>query len=608
MTHQSYYRTYRPQSFGDVVGQQHVVRTLTNALAEEAVAHAYLFTGPRGTGKTTVARILAKALNCPTGLSADGGATCQDCSDIAEGRHPDVYELDAASRTQVDNVREEIIGRLAYAPIRGTWKVYIIDEVHMLSNHSFNALLKTLEEPPRHTVFVLCTTHPHKVPDTIHSRCQRLDFHRIGVEDIVGRLEHICAKEGITVAEGSLMLIARHAAGGMRDAITTLEQLSAFTSKSITLEDVEKLLGEVDVALLFELADIVTHRDIVAAFRFVARIAEAGVDMTEFVRDFTAHVRDLYVTSVAGDASGIVDTTTDQLARLTTQARGLGSTRLVRILDLLGVLAGEIRWSSNPRLTLEVSLTRMASPDGDLTLEALAERVEALETGSIATRAPAAPAPAPPSAPPAAAEKPAAATPAAVASSPAPAPPVTPVAPVDRAHVKRAWPAVVAEIKRLKPSRSQIFANTEVDMDPDGKTIVIEFPADGRYTMDMAGNPDTRQLLLAALGKVFGSVPPLRYQLGRGPVRPAAEPVKPSKAEVAPAKAEVQTTASPSAKTELSSPAPPPRAEAPPSAPNPEVTSSSENVIESEVEQMLMAQLGAQMIAEHPHPEEKEEG
>ncbi|MCL4555136.1 MAG: hypothetical protein M1565_08440, partial [Actinobacteria bacterium] len=197
---------------------------------------------------------------------------------------------------------------------------------------------------------------------------------------------------------------------------------------------------------------------------------------------------------------------------------------------------------------------------------------------------------------------------AAVASSPAPAPPVTPVAPVDRAHVKRAWPAVVAEIKRLKPSRSQIFANTEVDMDPDGKTIVIEFPADGRYTMDMAGNPDTRQLLLAALGKVFGSVPPLRYQLGRGPVRPAAEPVKPSKAEVAPAKAEVQTTASPSAKTELSSPAPPPRAEAPPSAPNPEVTSSSENVIESEVEQMLMAQLGAQMIAEHPHPEEKEEG
>ncbi|MDP2400806.1 MAG: DNA polymerase III subunit gamma/tau, partial [Actinomycetota bacterium] len=211
MAHQSLYRAYRPQSFDDVVGQRHITQTLRNAVAEGTVAHAYLFTGPRGTGKTTTARILAKALNCSKGMSPDPDVSCQDCIDIAEGRHPDVYELDAASRTQVDIVRSEIIDRLAYAPTRGTWKVYIIDEVHMLSNHSFNALLKSIEEPPSHTIFVLCTTHPHKVPETIHSRCQRFDFHRIGIEDIVGRLAHICEREGITVAEGALSLIAKHA-------------------------------------------------------------------------------------------------------------------------------------------------------------------------------------------------------------------------------------------------------------------------------------------------------------------------------------------------------------------------------------------------------------
>ncbi|PKQ10045.1 MAG: DNA polymerase III subunit gamma/tau, partial [Actinobacteria bacterium HGW-Actinobacteria-9] len=379
MAHQSLYRKYRPATFGDLVGQSHIVRTLRNAVADGSVAHAYLFTGPRGTGKTTTARILAKALLCEKGPTPDPDATCQQCVEVAEDRHPDVFEIDAASNTGVDNVRDEIIKRLAYASTRGGYRVYIIDEVHMLSQSAFNALLKSIEEPPPNVVFILCTTHPHKVPETIQSRCQRFDFHRIGMDDLVGRLAHISENEGIKVAPGAHMLIARHAAGGMRDAITTLEQLAAFTGDDISLDDVEGLLGEVDTALLFEVADLVAARDVAGCFGFVSRLVQTGIDLTDFVRDFTSHARDLYVTAAVGDPSGLVETTSDQLGRLVAQSSLYGVDRLGRVLSLLGELGAELRWSSDPRLSLEVAFTRMARPEGELTLDSLAERVEALE-------------------------------------------------------------------------------------------------------------------------------------------------------------------------------------------------------------------------------------
>ncbi|MDA3937280.1 MAG: DNA polymerase III subunit gamma/tau [Actinomycetota bacterium] len=557
MAHQSLYRKYRPQSFNDVVGQSHITRTLRNAVAENAVAHAYLFTGPRGTGKTTTARILAKALNCSIGPTPDPDTTCQDCLDIAEGRHPDIHELDAASRTQVENVREEIIGRVAYAPTRGTWKVYIIDEVHMLSTHSFNALLKTIEEPPARTVFILCTTHPHKVPETIHSRCQRFDFHRIGIEDIVGRLRHIATSESIEVSDSALTMVAKHALGGMRDAISTLEQLAAFTGKKITLDDVEDLLGEVDSALLFELADLIAHRDIAGGFRFVARLAETGADLSEFVREFTGHVRDLYVTAAVGDSTDIVDTTDDSLAKLTAQAKAIGGERLARILDLLGEVSGEMRRTPDPRLALEVTLTRIARPQGELTLEALAERIESLERGvssavptTMTPAQPVAPAPAAPAAPAPATKTPTedslgSAASATGATNPqgsvqpkenpgqAAAPSSATGAVLDRASVKRSWPAVMAEIKRAKATRAAFFSAVEVDMDADGKTVVLEFSADQEFSMKLADTPETKDLMRNALAAVFGSPPPFRYQLGRGPVRPVETA---SESSVAPTK------------------------------------------------------------------------
>lgn len=387
---ESLYRKYRPLTFDSVVGQQHIVSTLEHAITEGRLSHAYLFCGPRGTGKTTMARILAKALLCrnaeaaraegASGCMPDG--TCEECELIAEGNHPDVYELDAASRTGVDNVREEIINSVNFAPVRGKYKIYIIDEVHMLTTAAFNALLKTLEEPPAHVIFVLCTTDPQKILETILSRCQRFDFHRIGNEDIEHRLAYVCEREGFDYDDEALAIVARHAKGGMRDALSTLEQLSVFGNGTVHADDARSLLGEVSDQILGEFARAIADRDVADLYGLIRAQVEEGNDLLELTRDLVAHVRDVYVACVAGARAELFEGGSEQAEALAAEAAAFGehpADRLARVLTVLDDAALEMRGASDVRLVLEIACTRLARPEADLTIEALAERVARLE-------------------------------------------------------------------------------------------------------------------------------------------------------------------------------------------------------------------------------------
>ena len=387
---ESLYRKYRPLTFDSVVGQQHIVSTLEHAITEGRLSHAYLFCGPRGTGKTTMARILAKALLCrnaeaaraegASGCMPDG--TCEECELIAEGNHPDVYELDAASRTGVDNVREEIINSVNFAPVRGKYKIYIIDEVHMLTTAAFNALLKTLEEPPAHVIFVLCTTDPQKILETILSRCQRFDFHRIGNEDIERRLAYVCEQEGFDYDDEALAIVARHAKGGMRDALSTLEQLSVFGNSTVHADDARSLLGEVSDQILGEFARAIADRDVAELYGLIRAQVEEGNDLLELTRDLVAHVRDVYVACVAGARAELFEGGAEQAEALAAEAAAFGehpADRLARVLTVLDDAALEMRGASDVRLVLEIACTRLARPEADLTIEALAERVARLE-------------------------------------------------------------------------------------------------------------------------------------------------------------------------------------------------------------------------------------
>lgn len=418
---ESLYRKYRPLTFDSVVGQQHIVSTLEHAITEGRLSHAYLFCGPRGTGKTTMARILAKALLCrnaeaaraegASGCMPDG--TCEECELIAEGNHPDVYELDAASRTGVDNVREEIINSVNFAPVRGKYKIYIIDEVHMLTTAAFNALLKTLEEPPAHVIFVLCTTDPQKILETILSRCQRFDFHRIGNEDIEHRLSYVCEQEGFDYDDEALAIVARHAKGGMRDALSTLEQLSVFGNGAVHADDARSLLGEVSDQILGEFSRAIADRDVAELYGLIRAQVEEGNDLLELTRDLVAHVRDVYVACVAGARAELFEGGSEQAEALAAEAAAFGehpADRLARVLTVLDDAALEMRGASDVRLVLEIACTRLARPEADLTIEALAERVARLEAmianGAVPASVAAAQAAAPAASVPAAAQQP----------------------------------------------------------------------------------------------------------------------------------------------------------------------------------------------------------
>ncbi|MEE0750500.1 MAG: DNA polymerase III subunit gamma/tau, partial [Collinsella sp.] len=569
---ESLYRKYRPLTFDSVVGQQHIVSTLEHAITEGRLSHAYLFCGPRGTGKTTMARILAKALLCrnaeaaraegASGCLPDG--TCEECELIAEGNHPDVYELDAASRTGVDNVREEIINSVNFAPVRGKYKIYIIDEVHMLTTAAFNALLKTLEEPPAHVIFVLCTTDPQKILETILSRCQRFDFHRIGNEDIERRLAYVCEQEGFDYDDEALAIVARHAKGGMRDALSTLEQLSVFGNGTVHADDARSLLGEVSDQILGEFTRAIADRDVAELYGLIRAQVEEGNDLLELTRDLVAHVRDVYVACVAGARAELFEGGAEQAEALAAEAAAFGehpADRLARVLTVLDDAALEMRGASDVRLVLEIACTRLTRPEADLTIEALAERVARLEAmvanaavpASVAAARASAPAASAPAvqqptlisgaraATPAATAAPAAtsahqggmpwdrgaavpaAQPAPKSAAPAPAPTASTVpvskpnnaaqvaaagaaetpAVEDAGELQRKWAEVVERVKAQQASYAALLLNARAMAD-DGSKLTVSFPAGSTFAIKMLGRADTQSVVLPTVCAVFG--------------------------------------------------------------------------------------------------------
>ncbi len=404
MAEQSLYRRHRPQSFAEVVGQENVVRTLSNAIERDRVNHAYLFVGSRGTGKTSMAKILARSLNCVEGPTLTPCGVCESCVSIAAGTSMDVIEMDAASNRSVDDIRE-LRDRVSYAPAGGGWKVYILDEAHMLTREAWNAFLKTLEEPPPNTVFVLATTEAHKVMPTIVDRCQRFDFARPTPENIAEVLRRVSSAEGIEIADDALGAVARSAGGSFRDALGTLDQLVAYSGAQIATEDVMQVLGVTDSDLLLRATDAIAGGDGRAVLGLCAELARSGRDPSRFAGDLIAHLRRLLVIGTLGEVPAHFFLSAEQAAGLQAQAGALGEVELVRAIDELSSAVAAVREGDEARMTIELAMLRAARPEIDPSARALAHRLERIERAMEAGGAPApvaaaAPAPAADAAPP----------------------------------------------------------------------------------------------------------------------------------------------------------------------------------------------------------------
>ena len=483
------YRKYRPQTFAEVVGQEAVVRTLTNAVEQGKVRQAYLFAGPRGTGKTSLARILAKAVNCAHGPTPTPDGTCHACVAIANGTSLDVIEMDAASQRGIDDIRD-IRERVVLQPVEGQYKVYILDEAHQLTEAAWNALLKLIEEPPPHLMFVFCTTELQKVLPTVRSRCQTFVFQRPRLPDLVRKLRLISDGEEIDVPDAALALIARGGRGAYRDAESTLDQLAAATGGAITVQDVLQLLGAVEDEVLFRLVDMVAASETAEALLFLEELSSQGQDLGRLVIDLLEHLRHLMLVQHMHEVPESIPVTDEAKERLREQANQLPPASVVRLIDLLAVAVDDMRQGGDPRLPLELALVKVTRTSSDLSREALAHRIEVLEHGRSQVVEPI------------------------LAREPAPTPAPPPEMEVELGQLQEAWKRTILPAVE---SKSIPIGKTLAEAHPSslaGDTLTLEFPQTASFHLKLAEDPKNAAMLREALYEVTGRKLAVDFALG----------------------------------------------------------------------------------------------
>ena len=510
----SLYRRHRPRTFADVVGQEHIVRTLSNAVTQEKVHHAYLFVGSRGTGKTSMAKILAACLNCENGPTIEPCGRCESCVAIQNATSLDVIEMDAASNNSVDDIRD-LRERVAYAPVSGRHKVYILDEAHMLSPQAWNAFLKTLEEPPPRTIFVLATTEAQKVLPTVVDRCHRFDFGRPSAQQIATVVERVAGSEQIDIDEHALALVARHATGSFRDALGTLEQLVSYKGEErIEPADVLAVLGVADDELLFGAVKAAVERDPAQGLRIAAQLAESGRDPGQVLRDLERYARELLAVQILDAVPLELRVTPERDRRLAEQATAVSRTDAVRLLDLIAAALEATANGAQPRIQLELVLIKAAAPEVDPTTSALMARIERLEGGPAPERGPAPEAPTPATPAPARATH---------APAPASEPPAEQAPPADLQSTLELWPAVVEHVRE----RNAMLAALLADARPaavNERELTIAFPAGADFLKRKAAQDEHRRMTVEALKAVSGLALALRYELSEGTVKEDGDP------------------------------------------------------------------------------------
>ncbi|HIR25790.1 MAG TPA: DNA polymerase III subunit gamma/tau [Candidatus Egerieimonas faecigallinarum] len=494
MSYTALYRKFRPDTFEDVKGQEHIVTTLKNQMKANRIGHAYLFCGTRGTGKTTVAKILAKAVNCEHPKDGSPCNECETCRAIQAGTSMNVIEIDAASNNGVDNIRE-IREEVAYRPTRGKYKVYIIDEVHMLSTGAFNALLKTLEEPPSYVIFILATTEAHKIPVTILSRCQRYDFRRITIDTIAARLQELLDAEGVEAEERAVRYVAKAGDGSMRDALSLLDQCIAFyMDQKLTYDKVLDVLGTVDTEVFSHLLRCVLRQDVVGCIRLLEELVNRGKEMAQFVSDFTWYMRNLLLVGSADSTEDVLDVSTETLQSMQEESRMVEPETLMRYIRVFSELSGQIRYSSQKRVLVEIALIKLCRPAMETNMDSILDRLRVLEEkmeNGIPAAVSAAPAPVP-------ADSTVSSAPSAAAKQSEPAK----AAPEDLKKVRAQWRSIVGTTEGMFKQ----FLNTAVPK-YNGETgepkLYVEFtnPLAGKYTRDEEAKAELEEIIRERIGK-----------------------------------------------------------------------------------------------------------